>query len=315
MVKWKLNEPVAHSHFTVMIDKSLPRVTAAELGDRAAAGRAAWTEAPVVPPRSPSRPSAKPTLKLAVPTPAAAATTGEEAAHDKAMDLALSQTFPSMKPNGDASPPPSAAGAPQQRPPSPGDEHTLRLVGFWRKYADVNRDRSDPRPYPVPGGSERLPAADRMDVVEYCSLGYVESYELGYASCRLCGACGPDMGCTALTDGTWCWPEGYSHYVSYHGITPPREVGEPQRDSHHQQRTLITASAILRPSNHRPPTHPPPNPVRRTRKGKPGGSARGTRAWQGADGVGCRAAQAPRRTGRYCRVAKAACRCARRGGR
>ena len=228
-----------------MIDQSLPRVTAAELGDRAAAGRAAWTEAPVVPPRSPSRASssrtAKPTLALAAPTPAAAATTAHDkaidlalsqtfpsvkAAHDKAMDLALSETFPSMKKNGDASPPPSAAGAPQQRPPSPGDEHALRLVGFWRKYADVNRDRSDPRPYPVPGGSERLPAADRMDLVEYCSLGYVESYELGYASCRLCGACGPDMGCTALTDGTWCWPEGYSHYVSYHGITPPREVGE-----------------------------------------------------------------------------------------
>lgn len=224
-----------------MIDHSIPRITAAELGDRTAAGKAVWTEAPAVPPRSPSSHATKRASSLhshatssdaapanaPAPTPAAAAAAGEEAAHDEAMGLALSQTFPSFKRDGGTTPPPSEAAAPQQRSPSPGDEHTLKLLGFWRKYADVNRDRSDPRPYPVPGcPRERLPAGDRMDVVEYCSLGFVESYELGYASCRLCGACGPDMGCTALTDGTWCWPEGYPHYVSYHGITPPAEVGE-----------------------------------------------------------------------------------------
>ena len=158
------------------------------------------------------------------------------------------------------------------QPPEP----SLLPVGFWRRYEDANDDPFDTRPWPVsslidrpfnfPAGHYQMSTADCMDVVEYCSLGYIESYEFGYATCRLCGANGPTMvssdststspastpstptrrrrrsahriqsrpfpvsqlrsalylkGCTSLTDGTYCWPEGYSHYILHHRVSPP----------------------------------------------------------------------------------------------
>ena len=84
-----------------------------------------------------------------------------------------------------------------------------------------------------------LSGSERLAIVEYCGLGFVESYEHGYATCRLCGASGPEMGNCSLTDGKYVWPEGYGHYVSYHGVLPPKdflshalEKLEAQREAH-----------------------------------------------------------------------------------
>src|SRR5688572_2501334 len=42
---------------------------------------------------------------------------------------------------------------------------------------------------------------------------------LGYSSCRLrCGVPHSAVGCRDLTDGSWIWPEGLSHYVRVHGV-------------------------------------------------------------------------------------------------
>ena len=83
-------------------------------------------------------------------------------------------------------------------------EPALLPVGFWRRYEDTHDDPFDTRPWPVSSliddrpfnitvGDSQVSEADRMDVVEYCSLGYIESYEFGYATCRLCGANGPAL--------------------------------------------------------------------------------------------------------------------------
>ncbi|RLN93506.1 hypothetical protein BBJ28_00012344 [Nothophytophthora sp. Chile5] len=57
---------------------------------------------------------------------------------------------------------------------------------------------------------------------------FLESHELAYSFCRF-----PDctlaleqpqvMGACTMTDGVYCWPEGYWHYVLHHHVKPPPE--------------------------------------------------------------------------------------------
>ena len=54
---------------------------------------------------------------------------------------------------------------------------------------------------------------------------------MGYSNCRFGGdgSCptGPwvNMGCIALTDGEFVWPEGLVHYVEHHAVRPPGAAG------------------------------------------------------------------------------------------
>lgn len=52
---------------------------------------------------------------------------------------------------------------------------------------------------------------------------FLESYEMGYSYCRFgCELSDPKvMGACTLTDGTYCWPEGYIHYIKSHYVKPP----------------------------------------------------------------------------------------------
>ncbi|KAK1935168.1 hypothetical protein P3T76_010934 [Phytophthora citrophthora] len=62
----------------------------------------------------------------------------------------------------------------------------------------------------------------------YLTRSFVESHELAYSFCRF-----PDcslalqeprvMGACTMTDGVYCWPEGYWHYVNYHHVKPPED--------------------------------------------------------------------------------------------
>lgn len=94
-------------------------------------------------------------------------------------------------------------------------------VGFWRRYEDINVDSRDLRPWP--SKAKELPKEIKEAVVEYLSLGYIESYEFGYATCRICGDYCDEMGCCSLSDGTYVWPEGLKHYVIEHFIELPSE--------------------------------------------------------------------------------------------
>ena len=98
--------------------------------------------------------------------------------------------------------------------------------------------RPDPRQHVVRGWSQQ-PAAQQL--ADYLRAGYIESYEMGYSHCRFapassagsaggggaCCAAGPwaEMGCLALTDGEFVWPEGLAHYVEAHSVRPPGEAG------------------------------------------------------------------------------------------
>lgn len=115
----------------------------------------------------------------------------------------------------------------------------LREVGFWCSTTASQAAADDGRPSPlqhVRRGWSRTPEAKLL--AEYLSAGYVESYEMGYSFCRFAGQGGEDgrapcphgahsaMGCVALTDGEFVWPEGLRHYVQLHSVVPPGSVGQ-----------------------------------------------------------------------------------------
>lgn len=70
-------------------------------------------------------------------------------------------------------------------------------------------------------------AAERDVIIAYLANGFLESYELEYSHCRIddrgCNSTleRKKMGCTTLTDGVYCWPEGYMHYLLRHDVKPP----------------------------------------------------------------------------------------------
>lgn len=108
----------------------------------------------------------------------------------------------------------------------------LREVGYWAPAGELKNsaDRPNPRDCAVPGWATT--SAGRQ-LAGYLRAGYVESYEMGYSNCRFsgCGDCrcpaGPwvEMGCVALTDGSFVWPEGLAHYVEAHSVQPPDAAG------------------------------------------------------------------------------------------
>lgn len=116
----------------------------------------------------------------------------------------------------------------------------LKEVGFWRRFEresnvpslscdsgllieeDSNVKYMDLRPWPEPGSSIIDPK-DLSKVVDYLNRGFLESFEFGYATCRLCGLSGINMGACSLTDGVFVWPEGLPHYLLEHSVCLPSE--------------------------------------------------------------------------------------------
>ncbi|EQC29550.1 hypothetical protein SDRG_12799 [Saprolegnia diclina VS20] len=102
----------------------------------------------------------------------------------------------------------------------------LLEVGFWCKdEADLLDGRPHPRTLQEPvwfAANADLAAS----VVDYLrTQGCVESYEMGYSFCRLGDACPPkSMGACTMTDGVYCWPEGYAHYLDVHCVRPPQDL-------------------------------------------------------------------------------------------
>jgi hypothetical protein len=94
---------------------------------------------------------------------------------------------------------------------------TLITVGNWRgpdepEWPDV-RDFVDPE----------WDAGERAIVSDYLRRGFVVRGFRGHSECRFCSV---PNGSLELTDGTYLWPEGLSHYVSEHDVRLPQPVLE-----------------------------------------------------------------------------------------
>ncbi|KAG6578124.1 putative mitogen-activated protein kinase kinase [Phytophthora cinnamomi] len=110
----------------------------------------------------------------------------------------------------------------------------LREVGFWcsdeelaGEVADANR--LNPLQLVDDAWFTDCHPALLKTIEWYLTRGaFVESHELAYSFCRF-----PDcslaleqpqvMGACTMTDGVYCWPEGYWHYVNHHHVKPPQE--------------------------------------------------------------------------------------------
>ena len=88
------------------------------------------------------------------------------------------------------------------------------LIGYWHASEDVQF------PHPQSLVDPLWEQDRRSQIVSYLNHGSSFLDYMGYSYCRF--GCG-NLGSTELTDGTWAWPEGLSHYVEIHCIKLPNE--------------------------------------------------------------------------------------------
>ena len=84
----------------------------------------------------------------------------------------------------------------------------------------------------------------REQVLAYFDAGHVVTSSLGWSTCRCCGISGSEMGDSDLTDGTWVWPEGLSHYLRMHGVPLPEEFS-PSMNRNQFVVPAIRAASLL----------------------------------------------------------------------
>ncbi|KAG7388636.1 hypothetical protein PHYBOEH_007778 [Phytophthora boehmeriae] len=112
----------------------------------------------------------------------------------------------------------------------------LREVGFWCSDEELSKPAGDlldiNRPNPLLLVDDKWFAECTPEVLQkiewYLTRVFVESHELAYSFCRFpnCSLALEQphvMGACTMTDGLYCWPEGYWHYVSHHHVRPPQE--------------------------------------------------------------------------------------------
>jgi hypothetical protein len=88
-------------------------------------------------------------------------------------------------------------------------------IGFWRSSQEP--DLPDPHDFVDHSWDPR----ERDAVVAHLDAGGVRAHYKGFSHCRICDQ---SNGSTELTDGTFHWPAGLSHYLEAHGVRLPDVV-------------------------------------------------------------------------------------------
>ena len=107
----------------------------------------------------------------------------------------------------------------------------LILLGYW------SSDSEKRLPNPVDMVDAHLSDEDRDDASDYLKRGFIVRAYMGQSPCRICGA---PNGSLELSDGTYVWPEGLTHYVSEHNVRLPGSFLE-----HLRQRSLAFETAQI----------------------------------------------------------------------
>lgn len=95
----------------------------------------------------------------------------------------------------------------------------LIKIGYWKGGASYNDQYPDVNDYIRPRWS---PLTKEM-VLMYLDKGKTVKHWKGSSNCRICGK---ENGSTELSDGTYVWPEGFSHYIEKHDVMPPEDFIE-----------------------------------------------------------------------------------------
>ena len=90
----------------------------------------------------------------------------------------------------------------------------LRTIGYW--VAKTGDGLPDPRNFIDSEWDTRLRTLASL----YLSSGKTFQSWRGWSTCRICTM---SNGSTCLSDGSFVWPEGLSHYVKVHDVRMPDE--------------------------------------------------------------------------------------------
>jgi hypothetical protein len=98
----------------------------------------------------------------------------------------------------------------------------LKFIGYWAWPKTEYQEASVGLPDPHDFVDETWDKIQRAACVRYLQAGKTFESWRGWSWCRF--ACGErKMGSQCLTDGTYVWPQGLSHYVERHGVRLPQE--------------------------------------------------------------------------------------------
>lgn len=124
----------------------------------------------------------------------------------------------------------------------------LKCVGYWS--TDSNALINTPDLLPDPADLASYVSSyvcplepDENKVMNYLGSGVTFVHWRGLSWCRICN--NEFNGSKCLTDGTWIWPEGLSHYISEHSLQLPGEFVEHMKSNE----WTIPISSISRPRN------------------------------------------------------------------
>jgi len=119
-------------------------------------------------------------------------------------------------------------------PNTPGRKSKLKHLGYWHSvsidlplktgYSFESYERQGGLPLPGEWVDDTWSSLERAKVVVYLKSGKAVWHWRGSSWCRFgCEGNDREMGSTDLSDGTYVWPQGFSHYVEKHGVRPPDE--------------------------------------------------------------------------------------------
>jgi len=110
----------------------------------------------------------------------------------------------------------------RSRHPDLGTEGNLKTLGYWASRYDIGpASLPDPQNYV----DESWDPDERDLIVRYLEAGKKHAQWRGMSSCRFCDC---RNGSACLTDGTYVWPQGLSHYLREHAVRPPPGVRGPR---------------------------------------------------------------------------------------
>lgn len=89
-----------------------------------------------------------------------------------------------------------------------------RAIGYW--WSPSEPDLPDPAAFVDESWAE----IERKAVADAIDSAPTQMNYLGSSTCRICGQ---SNGNGEKSDGTYIWPEGFSHYVRDHSIRPPQQ--------------------------------------------------------------------------------------------
>lgn len=89
-----------------------------------------------------------------------------------------------------------------------------RFIGYWR--SEYEPHLPDPKDYI----DSSWDSEERSTVAALLRVATTFAQWRGYSDCRIC-KCLNGTSCRTL-DGTWVFPQGFSHYIEVHGVRPPR---------------------------------------------------------------------------------------------